>query len=64
MKVLEWISLLIVVIVCLNMAVAGLFAYDLIGGLIGTMEIVWKIYFAVVGIAALILLFTKFVKTE
>lgn len=58
MSVLGWIAFVLVMIGALNWGLVGFFSYDLIKGIFGDMTTISRIIYALVGLAALVMLFT------
>ena len=54
MKILYYISLTLVIIGALNWLLIGLFDFDLVATLFGTMSIISRIVYSLVGVAGLI----------
>lgn len=52
---LEWISLLLVIIGGLNWGLVGLFDYDLVAAIFGTMSTLSRIIYSLVGLGAVYL---------
>ena len=61
MKVIDYIALVLVIIGAINWGLIGLFGFDLVATLFGTMSVVSRIVYTLVGIAGLwsIRFFTK-----
>ncbi len=62
MKALKAISLILVVIGGLNWGLVGLFNFDLVATLFGTMSAVSRVVYILVGLAAVVLALTSFGK--
>ncbi len=56
MKIVKGIALCIAVIGCINWGLIGLFEFDLVAWLFGTMEIFSRVIYVLVGICGLYLL--------
>ena len=56
MKVLYYIALTLVIIGALNWLLIGLFSFDLVATIFGTMSVVSRIIYSLVGISGLICL--------
>ena len=61
MKVIDYIALILVIIGAINWGLIGLFGFDLVATLFGSMSVVSRIVYTLVGIAGLwsIRFFTK-----
>ena len=61
MKVIDYIALVLVIIGAINWGLIGLFGFDLVATLFGTMSVISRIVYTLVGIAGLwcIRFFTK-----
>lgn len=67
MSIIKWIAFILVVIGGLNWALVGLFDYDLVAKIFGDLSTVSRIIYDLVGLAALVVLFTcmpKSAKTQ
>ena len=53
MKVIDYIALVLVIIGAVNWGLIGLFNFDLVATLFGTMSVVSRIVYTLVGIAGL-----------
>ena len=53
MKVIDYIALILVIIGAINWGLIGLFGFDLVATLFGTMSVVSRIVYTLVGIAGL-----------
>lgn len=53
MNVLEWIVVILVIVGALNWGLVGLFDFDLVAAIFGTIPMLQKIVYIVVGLAAL-----------
>ena len=60
MRGLYWITLVLLVIGGLNWLLVGLFDYDLVAAMFGDMSAGARLVYTLVGISALIVLFTSF----
>ena len=54
MKVIDYIALILVIIGAINWGLIGLFGFDLVATLFGSMSIISRIVYTLVGIAGLI----------
>jgi len=52
-SILDWISLVLVIIGGLNWGLIGLFNFDLIRAILGSIPVLQKVVYVLVGIAAL-----------
>ena len=52
LSVIEWIVIILVIIGGLNWALVGLFSFDLVAAIFGSMSILARIVYVVVGLAA------------
>ncbi len=61
MKVIDYIALVLVIIGAINWGLIGLFGFDLVATLFGSMSVISRIVYTLVGIAGLwsIRFFTK-----
>lgn len=64
LSTLDWIVLVLVIVGGLNWGLVGLFGFDLVATLFGSMSMISKIVYALVGLAAIYLaiLSTKLAK--
>ena len=53
MKVIDYIALILVIIGAINWGLIGLFGFDLVATLFGSMSIISRIVYTLVGIAGL-----------
>ena len=60
MRSLKIISLILVVIGGLNWGLVGLFDFDLVAAIFGEMSIISRIVYAIVGLAAILLVVVSF----
>lgn len=58
-SVIDWIAIILVVVGGLNWGLVGLFDLDLVATLLGSIAIVQKIVYILVGVAALYVLYTE-----
>lgn len=59
LNVLDWISLILVIIGGLNWLLVGIFSFDLVAAIFGEMTIISRIIYILVGVGALyVLIFT------
>lgn len=52
MNVVDWIALVLVIVGGLNWGLVGLFSFDLVSAVLGSVPILAKIVYVLVGIAA------------
>jgi uncharacterized membrane protein YuzA (DUF378 family) len=64
MKALEWLALIIVVIGAINWGLFGLFTFDIVFYLFGSMMWLVKTIYVVVGLAGIVLLICKFMPAK
>lgn len=55
---LDWTAIILTVIGAINWGLIGLFAFDLVAFLFGTMSLISRIVYTLVGISGLYLIFT------
>lgn len=58
LSVVEWVALVLVIIGALNWGLVGLFGFNLVAALFGEMTAFSKLIYILVGIAALVMLYT------
>ena len=56
LKVLDWVSLVLVIIGGLNWALVGLLNFDLVATILGDMSVLSRVVYVVVGLAAVYVL--------
>jgi uncharacterized membrane protein YuzA (DUF378 family) len=56
-SVIDWIALILVIIGGLNWGLVGLFKFDLVATIFGSIAIVQKIVYILVGIAAIYMIY-------
>ncbi|RJR25787.1 DUF378 domain-containing protein [Candidatus Microgenomates bacterium] len=59
LNVLDWISLILVIVGALNWAAVGLFNYNLVSALFGVMSSITRTIYVLVGLAGLYLAFVS-----
>ena len=64
MKTVHWIVTLIVIIGAINWGLVGLFEYNLVTALFGSMVWLVKTVYIVVGVCGILLLFTTFLAKD
>lgn len=57
MKTLDWIAVILVIIGALNWGLIGFFGFDLVAYIFGSMSIVSRVVYALVGLSAIYMLF-------
>lgn len=57
LKVFDWIALVLVIIGAINWGLVGLFKFDIVAAIFGSMSIISRIIYDVVGLAGLYLIF-------
>lgn len=62
MKPIDMIALILVIIGGLNWGLVGLFRFDLVDAVLGSIDIVARIVYILVGVSALYIIYTHFVK--
>jgi uncharacterized protein len=62
MKTLDWVALIIVIVGAINLGIMGLFGIDLFGAIFGPESAVTITLLAIIGIAALWLIYTSFTR--
>jgi len=60
MNAMDWIAFVLVVVGGLNWGLVGFFNFDLVAAIFGDMSAVSRVVYALVGLAALYMLFWKF----
>ena len=58
MNALDWIAFGLVIVGALNWGLVGLFGFDLVATIFGSMSMISRVVYSLVGIAALYRLFT------
>ena len=53
---LDWIALILVIVGGLNWGLVGIFSFDLVAAIFGTMSVVARIVYILVGLAAIYIL--------
>ena len=59
MKALYWICLILVIVGALNWGLVGLFHFDLVAAIFGAMSLLSRLIYIIVGLAAVVLIYTK-----
>jgi uncharacterized membrane protein YuzA (DUF378 family) len=59
MKTLYWICLILIIIGALNWGLIGLFHFDLVAFIFGSMSALSRIIYTVIGLAGLIMIYIK-----
>ena len=57
MKVLDWISLVLVIVGGLNWGLVGLFSFDLVQAILGSIPALQRIVYVLVGLSALYMIY-------
>jgi len=52
---LDWVALVLVLIGALNWGLVGFFSFDLVAAIFGTMSVISRVIYALVGLAAIYL---------
>lgn len=58
LNVIGWIALILVVIGGINWGLIGIFSFDLVGAIFGSMSVVSRIIYILVGLSAIYVIFT------
>lgn len=56
LNTLDWVALILVIVGGLNWALVGLFSFDLVAAIFGSMSVLARIVYVLVGLGALYLL--------
>lgn len=64
MNAWSWIAVILVIVGGLNWGLVGFFKFDLVASIFGDMSVVSRIVYALVGLAALYMIFWKFSMME
>jgi len=56
---LDWVTVILVIIGGLNWALVGLFGFDLVAAIFGSMSALSRIIYVIIGLSALYLLFVS-----
>jgi uncharacterized membrane protein YuzA (DUF378 family) len=57
MSVLDWIALILVIVGGLNWGLVGIFSFDLVAAIFGSMSVISRIVYTLVGLSAIYLIF-------
>lgn len=57
LSVIDWIALILVIVGGLNWGLVGIFSFDLVAAIFGSMSIISRIIYILVGISAIYLIF-------
>ncbi|HPN54376.1 MAG TPA: DUF378 domain-containing protein [Candidatus Moranbacteria bacterium] len=57
LTILDWVALVLVIVGAINWGLVGLFSFDLVAAIFGSMSIVSRIVYDLVGLAGLYLIF-------
>ena len=58
-NILDWVAIVLVIVGGLNWGLVGAFNFDLVASIFGVMSVLSRIVYALVGIAALYLIYTS-----
>lgn len=58
MKVLHWVTFVLVIVGGLNWGLVGLFNFDLVATLFGSMSMISKVVYVLVGLSAVYMIFS------
>jgi len=58
LNVIGWIALILVVIGGINWGLVGLFSFNLVGAIFGSMSVISRIIYILVGLSAIYMIFT------
>jgi hypothetical protein len=66
LNIIDWIAIVLLVIGGINWGLVGFFGFDLVAAIFGTMTVLSRIIYALVGIAAVYFIYTvsKLTRTE
>jgi len=56
-KVVDWIALVLVIVGGLNWGLVGLFSFDLVEAILGSIPVLQKIVYVLVGLAAVYMIY-------
>jgi uncharacterized membrane protein YuzA (DUF378 family) len=59
MKFLYWICLVLIIVGALNWGLVGLFHFDLVAFIFGTMSLLSRLIYTIVGLAGLVIIYLK-----
>jgi len=57
LTILDWVALVLVIVGAINWGLVGLFSFDLVAAIFGSMSIISRIVYDLVGLAGLYLIF-------
>jgi uncharacterized membrane protein YuzA (DUF378 family) len=60
LSIVEWIALVLVIVGALNWGLIGLFGFNLVAALFGEMTAFSKLVYILVGVAAVVMLYTAY----
>ena len=60
MKSLYWICLILIIVGAINWGLVGLFNFDLVAFIFGSMSKISRLIYTIVGFAALVMIYVKF----
>lgn len=64
LTILDWVALVLVIVGAINWGLVGLFSFDLVAGIFGSMALIARIIYALVGLAGLYLIFMLGMSSE
>jgi len=64
MNAVGWIAFILVIVGALNWGLVGILGFDLVAAIFGAMSTVSRVVYALVGIAAIVMLIMAFVKPK
>jgi uncharacterized membrane protein YuzA (DUF378 family) len=64
LTIIDWVALVLVIVGAINWGLVGLFSFDLVAGIFGSMTIMSKIVYDLVGLAGLYLIFMLGMSSE
>ncbi|UCF71795.1 MAG: DUF378 domain-containing protein [candidate division WOR-3 bacterium] len=57
LSVLDWIALILVIVGGLNWGLVGIFSFDLVAAIFGSVSVISRIVYTLVGLSAIYLIF-------
>lgn len=64
LTILDWVALVLAIVGAINWGLVGLFSFDLVAGIFGSMALIARIIYALVGLAGLYLIFMLGMSSE
>jgi uncharacterized membrane protein YuzA (DUF378 family) len=64
LTIIDWVALVLVIVGAINWGLVGLFSFDLVAGIFGSMTIMSKIVYDLVGLAGIYLIFMLGMSSE